>query len=444
MENRLKNKLDTLPKSPGIYQFLNEAGDILYVGKAKCLKNRVKSYFLKELNRGPAIDIMVSEAFDLKFIETESEIEAVILEANLIKQLKPKYNVRLRDDKSFLVIKITKKVKSQKIKDKSIGSHSVAGLEFPCVELVRYKNVDFSDKTAEYFGPYPSGLLLKKSINILRKIFPFRDCSKTKYHTACRKNRPCIYGDIRVCTAPCAQWVHEAQYVKNIKLFKAFLRGEKQKIIYELKKEMEDLSRQKRFEEAALVRDKLNALDHLKEVALGLRDDVFNGSGSIFKRIECYDISNLPTGRQALGEEYAVGSMVVFSNGKKDTDEYRKFKIKNKQSNIKNDLERMRQVLRRRFRNDWPKPDLIVIDGGQTHLNIAKEVLKNLKLSIPTMSIAKGRERKKNDFYFGDSSLGKYFKNNKELQNCVISIRDESHRFAIAYYRTLHKKDIFR
>jgi len=188
----------------------------------------------------------------------------------------------------------------------------------------------------------------------------------------------------------------------------------------------------------------LNALDHLKEVALGLRDDVFNGSSSIFKRIECYDISNLPTGRQVLGEEYAVGSMVVFSNGKKDTDEYRRFKIKNKKSIIKNDLERIRQVLERRFRNDWPKPDLIVIDGGQTHLNLAKEVLKGMKINIPVMSIAKGKERKKNDFYFGDPSLGKYFQNNKELQNCVISIRDESHRFAISYYRTLHTKGIFK
>lgn len=442
-----------LPITSGIYQFLDETGKVLYVGKAKNLKNRIKSYFAKEIGRGPAIDTMVDLAIDIKTIETDSEIEAILLEAEVIKKLKPKYNVRLRDDKSFLVIKIAKE-------------------EFPCVELVRFKNVDFQDKSARYFGPYPAGLLLKKSLFYLRKIFPFRDCSKTKYNTYRKKGRPCIYGDIRVCTAPCVGWVNEKEYKKNIKYLTDFLKGKKDVVIKNLKKEMADLSKSKRFEEASLIRDKLYALDHLKEVAIGLRDDYFNGDNTLFPRIECYDISNI-------GGEYVVGSMVVFTNGKPDKDEYRKFRIKNYELRIKqepqskelstgsqilfdcaqgmseiecksgttelgaSDLSRLKEMLERRFKNNWPKPNLMVIDGGEMQLRVAIEVLREFNLNIPVVSISKGAKRNKNEFHFADESIAKYIKNNLPLQNVLIQARDEAHRFAISYYRSLHKKGLF-
>ena len=306
---------------------------------------------------------------------------------------------------------------------------------FPCVELVRYKNVDFSDRSAEYFGPYPSGELLKKSLHYLRKIFPYRDCSKTKFVTYEKKGRPCIYGDIRVCTGPCALWVNASQYNKNILYLKNFLRGKKAEIYKKLNSEMNQLSRGKRFEEAALIRDRLNALDHLKDVSVGIRDDVFVSGNLLFKRVECYDISDI-------SGAFAVGSMVVFENGKKNTDEYRKFKIK--QVDSPNDLTMMQEILERRFKNSWPLPDLIVIDGGETHLKVAEKVLKEYKLNIPVVSIAKGPARKKNEFHFSDSSVAIYFHGNIQLQNIAISARDESHRFAIKYYRELHKKGMFK
>jgi excinuclease UvrABC nuclease subunit len=419
-----------LPISSGIYQFADETGKILYVGKAKNLKNRIKSYFAKEIGRGPAIDAMVSLAVGIKTVETESEIEAILLEAELIKKLKPKYNIRLRDDKSFLVIKITKRKKNSKIIDEV----------FSKVELVRFKNVDFSDKSAEYFGPYPSGLLLKKSLFYLRKIFPFRDCSNTKYSTYRKKGRPCIYGDIRVCTAPCVEWVNEIEYFKNINYLKKFLRGKKQEVVKKLSVEMRELSKKKRFEEAGLVRDKLNALDHLKEVAIGLRDDYFNSGNALFPRIECYDISNI-------GAKYVVGSMIVFKDGKKSTDDYRRFRIKNYELRIKDsstsDLSRLNEMLERRFKNDWPSPDLIVIDGGEAQLKIATLALKKNNLKIPVVSISKGKKRDKNEFHFSDEPIAKYVKNNLPLQNVLIQSRDEAHRFAIAYYRSLHKKGLF-
>lgn len=420
MSNKLFLKVKNLSKTPGVYQFIDSAGGILYIGKAKNLKSRIKSYFVQEIKRGPSIEIMVSLAVDVKIIETESEIEAVILEAELIKKLKPKYNIKLKDDKSFLVIKISKKNLRP---------------EFPIVELIRANNVNFEDENAEYFGPYPSGLLLKKSLSYLRKIFPYRDCSNTKFCDQKRKNRPCIYGDIRVCTAPCVDWVNEKQYLENIKFLKQFLRGDKKKIYNVLQKQMKSLSSKKRFEEAALVRDKVMALDHLKVVAVGLRDDVFNSANILFKRIECYDISNI-------GDKYAVGSMVVFQDGKKSTDEYRHFKIKN--SSEESDLARLKEMLKRRFKNNWPLADLIVIDGGINQLNITKEILKESKLNIPVLSIAKGAERKKNEFHYGDSNLAKYVAVNQNLINILISARDEAHRFAIKYYRSLHQKDLLK
>lgn len=420
MKNILKAKTKELPKVPGVYHFVDQDGTVLYVGKAKNLSNRVKQYFLKELNRGPAIDQMIEFASDIKWIETESEIEAVLLEADLIKKLKPKYNVRLKDDKSFLVIKIAKK---SKIKND----------DFPLVELVRFKNVDLKDKTAEYFGPYPAGELLKKSLRYLRKVFPFRDCSKTKFNTYRKKLRPCIYGDIGVCTAPCASELSSAEYNQNIRYFKNFLRGRKKEVIESLEKSMKKYGKEKKYEEAAIIRNQLQALSHLKNVRIGLRDDLYHFNSAIFSRIECYDISNI-------SGQYAVGSMVVFINGKSDKDEYRKFKIK---GDLSSDLERLEEVISRRFQTDWPMPNLVVIDGGELQLKVAKEVLKEFNLNVPVVSISKGPNRDKNDFHFSDTNIAKYFKESKDLQNVAILARDEAHRFAISYYRKIHGKELF-
>lgn len=406
------------------------------MGKAKNLRNRIKSYFLKELGRGPAIAQMVDKAIDLKWIETESEIEAVILEAEQIKKLKPKYNVRLKDDKSFLMLKITKE-------------------DFPKVEFVRFKNVDLGDKTAWYFGPYPAGEMLRKSMRYLRKIFPYLDCSKTKWNTYQRTGRPCIFGDILICPAPCVEQINKDSYRKNITYLKNFLRGKKKEIAKSLEKEMAILSKHHKFEEAAVIRNKLRYLEHLKNVALGIRDDFFSQEFDLIKRIECYDISNI-------GDKFSVGSMVVFVNGKPDKSEYRRFKIKAESKRLKaksgkqkvkgeeahmptNDLERLEQVLTRRFkRNDWPSPDLVIIDGGEQQLKVAQEVLKKYILPILLMSISKGPKREKNDFHYSNSTVAKLFETDVKLKNVAIAARDEAHRFAIEYYRKLHRKALLQ
>ncbi len=503
LNKTLKDQIKELPVRPGVYYFLDESGSILYVGKAKNLKNRLRQYFLKELGRGPAIEQMVRLAADIKWIETESEIEAILLEAEQISKLKPKYNVRQKDDKSFLVIRITKKESSKskflisnqipnpKIQNPKDPGSRAAGrddsIAFPCVELVRFRNVDFADKSAEYFGPYPSGDLLKQSLRYLRKVFPYRDCSKTKFSTYQKKGRPCTYGDIRVCTGPCAGWVDEKTYERNVRYLKDFLRGKKSRIIRVLEKEMFSLSKKKKYEEAANIRNQFRALQHLNDVAVGVRDDFFESAPILFKRIECYDISNIL-------DQYAVGSMIVFTDGKADKAEYRKFRIQNSNHVIStpfdklragsaekshmrkdphtllaphltsprggeeplamaqddnekkpnNDLSRLEQILTRRFKNDWPRPDLIIIDGGNNQLEVARRVLKRYNLNIPAISISKGPERLKNDFHFSDFAAAKYFKGNEPLENIAIMARDESHRFAISYYRTLHRKGIYK
>ena len=411
-----------IPSSPGVYHFLDEKGGLLYIGKAKNLKNRLKQYYQKELNRGPWIEEMMKIAADIRWIETDSEIEAVILEAELIGKLKPKFNIKLKDDKSFLVIKITKE-------------------DIPCVTLERFKNIDKNDKSAQYFGPYPSGDLLKKSLRYLRRIFPFRDCSVTKYRTYTRKMRPCMYADINVCSGPCCDLSSKDQYAKNISYLKKFLKGGKKSIIDSLEKEMAAMSRKKEYEKAVTLRNRITALNHLKDVAIGLKDEPFDASRLLFKRIECYDISNLL-------DNFAVGSMVVFENGKPNKDEYRKFRIRDDRLEIAkeptSDLGRLKQVLERRFQNDWPRPDLIIIDGGEMQLRVAKEVLKQLNFDIPAISISKGAKRDKNDFHYSASDIAKYFLANRTLENIAICARDESHRFAIAYYRSLHLKEMFK
>jgi len=410
-----KIKIDHFPKVPGVYRFYDRTGVILYVGKAKNLSSRIKSYFIKKLDRGPLIDQMMALAVKTDFTETESEIEAVFLEAELIKKLWPKYNTALKDDKSFNYIRISKE-------------------EYPVVTLVRSREIDQNKKIkvkAELFGPYPAGLALKKSIRYLRRIFQFRDCSQIKYHTANKKNRACLYGDIKICSAPCVNKISKEEYRKNNSYFRKFLRGNKKEIIKNIDRDMRKASKNGNFELAAHYRDKLAALNHLHEVAIGLRDDSFESSKILFNRIECYDISNI-------SGQYAVGAMSVIINGKVDNSEYRKFKIRTVKG--ANDLAMIEEMLIRRFKNSWPKPDLVVVDGGVNHINIARKVIKAAKLNIPVVSIAKGAKRDKNELHFSNQNIAQYIKKTPVAQKSIIMARDEAHRFAVKYYRLLHRK----
>lgn len=421
----LSEKLANLSDNPGVYIFKDSSGQILYIGKATSLKNRIKSYFNGSDERGERIFSMVSKASDIKTIETESVLEALILEANLIKKFQPKYNIKERDDKSFSFIVLTKE-------------------EFPRFLILRetdlkaisYKLPPKADqpRAEKAFGPYTSKKQLEIALNILRKIFPFHSNKQ-------KTEKGCLDFQIGKCPGPYAGAISRKDYLKNIRGIQMILEGKKKNLVKKMEKEMGGFSKKHEFEKAAEIRNKIFALQHIQDIALISKDDKLKAKSQKLKaiRIEAYDISNI-------SGQYAVGSMVVFENDEPNKNEYRKFKIKTVAGS--NDVGMMAEVLFRRFRNNWPKPDLILLDGGIGHLNMAEKVLKELNINIPIVAVAKGKSRKNlklqisNSKKIQNSKLKiQNFLNNK---NIIKNIMDEAHRFAIGYHKKLRKSNFLR
>ncbi|MCX6762946.1 MAG: excinuclease ABC subunit UvrC [Candidatus Moranbacteria bacterium] len=406
---RAKSKISNLPKSPGVYEFRDKQGKILYIGKATSLKDRVGSYFLKNahLDR-PNIEPMVSQIADIKIHETDSVLEALILESNLIKKHQPKYNVMAKDDKSFGYFLITKE-------------------EFPRV-LAVFKTQLGKYQAKNIYGPYMSKYQMETALKLIRKIFPFHSIKA-------KTEKGCLDFQIGRCPGPYAGAISKKDYLKNIHGIEMILQGKKKSLLTELKKQMKVFSKNNEFEKAGEARNRIFALEHIRDVAL-ISEDIPVFGHPMSKRvigcplrIEAYDISNI-------GGDFAVGSMIVFQNNKPDKSQYRKFKIKTV-SGI-DDVAMMREVLLRRFKNNWPKPDLILLDGGKGHLNMAQSVLNDLKLDVPTIAVAKGPTRKKLDIYHGKEAL--VFQNIISDEKLVERIRNEAHRFAISYHKKLRNK----
>jgi excinuclease ABC subunit C len=407
----IKSELLKLPKEPGIYQFFDKNGNLLYIGKAKVLKNRVPQYFRLNGDSRPMIGQMVGQIDKIKTVVTESEIEALFLESELIRRLLPKYNVRLRDDKTFLMIKITREI-------------------YPRVLLIRYQEYDPKDKTGQFFGPYTSGDALRRALKILRKIFMFADCTESKSRSYSRKNRPCLFGMIKQCQAPCIEGITREEYRKEIGYLKLFLQGKKQQLVKSFEKEMKLAAKTRDYERASELRDKIEALKHLNRSGIFVSDQLGDETG--IKRIEAYDISNI-------SGELAVGSMTVVTDGSPEPASYRKFKINSVEG--PNDVAMISEVLERRFHNDWPLPDLVVIDGGQGQFFAAKKIIEKLNIETKLLSIAKGPTRKKDELIYDDPALAKMVKKDDNLIRLIKLARDEAHRFAVSYF---HKRQIKR
>jgi excinuclease ABC subunit C len=390
----LVSKVKNFPQKPGVYLMKNKKGEIIYIGKASNLQKRVLSYFQKAHDQ--RIKKLLQEVDDIAYQIQDTTIEALILESNLIKKYQPKYNIREKDDKSFLYILITNE-------------------KFPRVLLVRKK--DIKDGSGEIFGPFTQAQNLRQALKIIRKIFPYNLHPENKIP----QDKPCFDYQIGLCPGTCIQKITPKEYAKTIKNIKLFLSGKKKKILEKLKKEMETASKNLEFELAQKIKNQIFALTHIQDIAL-IQEDKFNLEEGV-KRIEGYDISNI-------SGKLAVGSMVVFLNDQPQKSEYKKFKIKT--VNTVNDVLMLKEVLERRFNHkEWTLPDLILIDGGKAQVNIAKKVLKKLKLNIPVVGIAKGPKRKKNEF------IGKIPNGfNKDL---LIKVRGEAHRFALSYHRQIRK-----
>lgn len=404
-----------------MYLFLNSNGDVIYVGKAKNLKKRVASYFINRKNLGYKTAILVSQISKIKTIKVESEIESLLLEANLIKKYFPKYNINLKDGKAYPLIRIT-------IKDK-----------YPKVLIARRE----SDPRSLYFGPFPNAGAMRLVLKTVRRIFPFQSAIN-------HPKKPCFYYHLGLC--PCPEVFKDKTYRATVKHIIGFLNGQTGHVIKDLEKEREKYSKEENFEQASSIQEKINAIklvtgkfykpyfyeenpnlkEDLRKIELQELSGTLNANGvgvGELNRIECYDISNT-SGKNA------TGSMVVFTNGEKDASSYRKFKIKGMYNDLPNDFAMMAEVLKRRLAHtEWGKPDLIIVDGGKGQVSSALKVINS---TIPLIGLAKREEI----IITSDFREIKLERNSKQLQ-LIMRIRDEAHRFAITYHRKLRAKNTY-
>jgi excinuclease ABC subunit C len=378
----------------------DKEGNVIYVGKATSLKERVRSYFSSDVDVKTAK--LMETVANIEYEETDSPLEALILESKLIRKFSPKYNIREKDDKSSLYVHITKE-------------------EFPRIEVLRETDIhEIKQSRPILYGPFRSSKSLSDSLELIRKIVPFRTCRVMP-------KKKCLYGYIGLCEAPCQQSISADEYKQRIKQIKSFFEGRKKSVLVWLTKQLKDASKQMRYEEAAKFRDRIRSLEHLERVFL-IRKEL---PSTVFRRIEGYDISNI-------SGEHAVGSMVVFIEGISEKSEYRKFKIKSVAG--ANDVAMIEEVLTRRLARvsqggSWEKPDLILIDGGRSQVNVAVKSLKKFNLNIPVVGLAKGPDRKKDEII--TSAL--FPRSEVAL---LKEVRDEAHRFARNYYRKLHMKSL--
>ncbi|MDE1970311.1 MAG: GIY-YIG nuclease family protein [Patescibacteria group bacterium] len=388
------------PSTPGVYRMKDHAGKTLYIGKAANLKRRVSSYFTRTLD--PRIATMVSRVHAIEYIKTKSVLEALILEAELIKKEQPPFNVKERDDKSFLYIEIMREA-------------------FPRVLLTRGR----SARAGKRFGPFVSAHDAREALRILRRIFPWSVHTPEKVGTY---KKPCFDYQIGLCPGTCIGAISKTEYRKNIHRLADFLSGRRERVILSLERDMHRASTTLAFEHAESVKRQLHALYHIQDTAL-ISENVIRGAhpSSQDVRIEGYDISNI-------SGVSAVGSMVVFVNGMPDKKEYKKFKIHTITG--ANDVGMLEEVLRRRFHRAWKLPNLILVDGGTPQVNRAKLVLRDAGLGIPVVGIAKGPARDKNEFV-GDTT-------SKDEEQILIRVRDEAHRFAVSYHKVVRGTTFFQ
>ncbi len=446
----LKEKVNNLPRVPGVYIYRDIENQIIYVGKAKNLRNRVKSYFIDNLDPSSKTKALVDHIEDMSFIEVSSELEALILEAELIKLHKPYYNISLKDDRSYLYVVI----RNEKV---SIGEKQI---KLP--KLMVARKPDLIDEDMQ-FGPYPDATTARYIVRSLRKVFPYRDCSQTKFDNHYRLNRPCLYGHIGLCQAPCVHKdpeEHEAriqEYKKGISRLKEVLEGKSSSLLNDLKRKMQELSEKQEFEEAATYRNVISKFDYVRQhfkTAQSYIDNPYLVEDTLEKsltelkdnvpvidndleRIECYDISNIS------GKE-AVGAMTVAIHGRVDNSKYRKFKIKMK--NEPNDFGMLQEVLRRRLIRGigsevgWELPELLVIDGGKGQISAISDVLKEMELQIPLIGLAKKFETIV--FITGDDFTEIVLERSNEGLKLLQRLRDEAHRFGQKYHHQLRLKKI--
>ncbi len=441
-----KENITKLPKNPGVYVFRDgKRSTRLYIGKASNIRKRVKNHFQQPSFRD---NLFINQVMRIGFLKTDSEIEALILEANLIKKYRPKYNIVWRDDKNYFFIGITEE-------------------NYPRVFITHQpkpQNTKYKILRTKFVGPFVDGSSLKRTLKILRKIFLYRSCKVFP-------KRPCLWYQLKRCPAPCLVKSELAQEInfkvkvkkecqRNVKNLLNLLTGKKKEVLKNLKKEMKKTSKLEDFEAAARIRDQVFALEKILENAKIFGPGEITSTSNLYEdwkktkkvlkrilkteekisRIEAYDVSNIQG-------KMATGSMITFINGVADKNFYRKFKIKI--TGKPNDIAMIKEILERRFKHpEWGLPDIILIDGGVTQFNVAlktkeqaarnnqqKKKIRNIKV----ISLAK----KENKLFIEFQKKPILLKTlPREIFNLILQLRDEAHRFAITYHKKLRKKKL--
>ncbi len=374
-----------LPDVPGVY-FFKHGKEILYIGKATNLKDRVKSYFVRDvlMTRSPLIAKMLEEAERITFIKTGSVLEALILEAHEIKKHQPIYNSKEKDDKSYNYVTITQE-------------------DFPKVIVTRGSGT---------YGPFPHGHELREALKIIRKLFLYRD------KCLLGQKKPCFNAQIGLCPGVCVGKISKKDYGRIIRHLTLFFDGKKKVLVNSLRREMKNLAKNQRFEDAGEIKKQIFALGHIQDIAL-IKKSISRDSNSF--RIEAYDVAHT-------SGQNVVSVMTVVEDGESAKGEYRKFKI---HTDKNDDMANLKETLVRRLAHrEWKLPNLIVVDGGVGQINAAKSVLKNAGLDIGVVSVVKDDRHKAREI-LGDK------KHSRE----ILLANSEAHRFAIGYHRRLRGKE---
>lgn len=412
--------LKELPESPGVYFFLGGKKELLYIGKATSLRDRVKSYFARDIleARGPKISLMLRQAEAVGYRRTDSVLEALMLESRLIKEHQPPYNTDAKDDKSYNHVVITKE-------------------KFPRVLVVRGRDIEqkkFTEPVKYLFGPFLHGMQLREAMKIVRRLFPYRD-KCTPYEelpeVQRKKARACFSAQIGLCPGVCTGTVSAREYGRTINHIRLFFEGRKGALVKELEREMRAAAKRLQFEQAGEIKKTLFGLQHIQDIAL-LKDESRIGNHELSGlRIEAYDVAHLKG-------EASVGVMTVVGNGRPDKDEYRLFRLRKKHNG--NDLSALEEVLARRLRHtEWKMPDIVVVDGSFLQLGVAEKLfaetaIRQLANRPLLVGVVKDERHRPRDII----NLPGGFVN---MRSDILLANGEAHRFAILYHRKRRGKE---
>ncbi len=422
-------KVKQFPTTPGLYLMKDAQGRVIYIGKAKNLRSRAGSYFHKGASEDRRICEWISEVADVEFLNADSEVNALLMEGRLIKDIQPKYNRREKDGKTFPYLQIT------------------TGEDFPRVNFTREPR----DHGVKLYGPFPRAKSLRGAVHVLQRIFKFRNCSLDieEDDPRWRWFRPCLLHSINQCTAPCNLRIDRDSYRADIRRLQMFLDGKKDALLKEMEEEMRVASKELRFEKAARLRDEIKALQTLNlrgNLARHAQPEVFyvdprKGLKGLRKILKLDSVPRTIDGLDIahLGGTETVGSLVTFIDGLPFKPGYRRYKI-NGVTGV-DDYASIREVVTRRIKGiqerDEPFPDIWLIDGGKGQLSAALAAFETLKVVPPTViALAKQEE----EIYLPGRSDPIVLSRRSFALRLLQYVRDEAHRFARHYHHLLRKK----